>query len=173
MQNTSLLTLTGSGGCGKTRLAIEVADNLTGEFVDGVWFVALGSLSDPRHIPLAAASALSVQSHSKHPIIETLSNYLRSKSILIVLDNCEHLMPGCSSFVSILLDLCPNLSILATSREPLHIQGEHEFFVRPLGIPPDIFLSDILQPRQDDIRSSSSRKWVRWGESESAMRTTM
>ena len=144
MQSTSLLTLTGSGGCGKTRLAVEAADNLAGEFVDGIWFVALGSLSDPSHIPLAVASALSLHPHSEHAITETLSSYLSSKSTLIVLDNCEHLVPGCSSFVGILLDLCPNLSILATSREPLHIQGEQEFFVKPLGIPPDIFLSDIL-----------------------------
>jgi len=166
MQSTSLLTLTGSGGCGKTRLAIESANNLAGEFADGAWFVAMAPVTDPDHIALAAASALNIHSHSEHPVIETLSNYLRSRNILIVLDNCEHLIPDCGTFASVLLDLCPNLSILATSREPLHIQGEREFFVRPLGIPPDIFLSDILatstrrQPVEQIKRYDAVRLYV-------------
>lgn len=136
LTSSRLLTLTGAGGCGKTRLAIEAANELLDTFPDGVCFVELATLSGPDHIPQAVASALNLRTYSNLPAIETLSNFLYSKHKLIVLDNCEHLIPDCDSVVRTLLESCPQLKILATSREPLHIAGENELPISPLDIPP-------------------------------------
>src|SRR5258705_8386422 len=94
-----LVTLTGAGGAGKTRLAIEVTSRLTGAFPDGVWLVELAVLSDPRLVPQAVAQALEVKEQPTRPVIETLSDYLGSKKLLLALDNAEHLLEGCAQFV--------------------------------------------------------------------------
>jgi predicted ATPase/DNA-binding SARP family transcriptional activator/DNA-binding CsgD family transcriptional regulator len=132
---TSLLTLTGTGGTGKTRLALQVARDLTGIYPDGVWLVELAPLSEPKLVPKATAEALGVPERSGQPLTATLVDALRSKTLLLVLDNCEHLVDAVAQLVDALLDACPQLQILATSREPLKVAGEMTRPVSPLAVP--------------------------------------
>jgi predicted ATPase/Tfp pilus assembly protein PilF len=134
LARTRLLTLTGVGGSGKTRLALEVARNLVESYPDGVWFVELAPLSEPELVPKAAASALGVPERSGQPLTDTLIEALRPKNLLIVLDNCEHLVVAAVRLVDALLDTCPNLRFLATSRETLNASGETNRPVVPLGV---------------------------------------
>jgi non-specific serine/threonine protein kinase len=132
---TRLLTLTGTGGCGKTRLALEVAKALAGAYPDGAWLVELAPLSDPTLAPQAVASALDVREQPRLPLTQTLSNYLASRQTLLVLDNCEHLVEATARLANVLLSACPKLRILATSREPLGVPGESVWSVSPLSLP--------------------------------------
>jgi predicted ATPase len=132
---TRLLTLTGSGGCGKTRLALAAAREVVEGFVDGVWLVDLAPLADPSLVPQALASTLGVREQPARSLSETLSNYLGSKKVLVVLDNCEHLIETCAELVEALLRSCPELRILATSREALGISGEISWSVPSLTLP--------------------------------------
>jgi non-specific serine/threonine protein kinase len=132
---TRLLTLTGSGGCGKTRLALEVASGLTEEYEDGVWLVELAALSDADLIPQAVSSALGVREVPGRPLTEVLSDHLRSKRLLLVMDNCEHLIRACATVIERLLRSCPSLKVLATSREALGIGGETAWRVPSLSLP--------------------------------------
>lgn len=118
-----LLTLTGPGGCGKTRLALAVAAEMSGSFGDGVWLVELAPLSDPEDVGQALASVLGVREEPGRPLTQTLADEVGSKDVLVVLDNCEHLVEACASLVSVLLGRCPNLRVLATSREALGRYG--------------------------------------------------
>jgi predicted ATPase len=104
-------------------------------YEDGVWLVELDPLSDPGLVPQAVATALGVREVSGSPILETLAGHLRSRIVLIVLDNCEHLLGPCASLAEALLRSCPNLSILATSRQALGVEGEKLFLVPPLSLP--------------------------------------
>jgi non-specific serine/threonine protein kinase len=135
LENTRLLTLTGSGGCGKTRLALAVAAELVGGLEDGVWLVELAPLADPSLVPQAVASTLGVREQPGRLLTETLSDYLRSKKMLLVLDNCEHLIEACATLVEALLRSCPELCVLATSREALGITGEVAWPVPSLSLP--------------------------------------
>jgi predicted ATPase/DNA-binding CsgD family transcriptional regulator len=135
LKDNRLLTLTGPGGCGKTRLALAAAEELLGGFEDGVWLVELASLADPSLVQGAVASALGVRELPGHPPAETLSDYLRTKGLLLVLDNCEHLVEACAVLAETLLRTCPNLRILATSREAFGIAGETRLDVPPLSLP--------------------------------------
>ena len=130
-----LLTLTGPGGSGKTRLALAVASGMTKRFEEGVWLVELAPLSDPDLVPQAVASALGVQETPGSPIVETLADHLQARSVLLVLDNCEHLIDASAALTEALLRRCPGLSILATSREGLRVAGEALFAVPPLSLP--------------------------------------
>jgi len=130
-----LVTLTGAGGAGKTRLAIEVASRLTDAFADGVWLVELAALSDPRLVPQAVAQALEVKEQPTRPVIETLGDYLASKKLLLVLDNAEHLLEGCVQFVDLILRHSPDVAILVTSRERLGMAGELTYRVPSLMVP--------------------------------------
>lgn len=132
---TGVLTLTGTGGCGKTRLALEVARDLVGVYPDGVWLVELAPLSDPELVPRAVAATLDVSEQPGRPLTETLSNYLRSRQTLLVLDNCEHLIAGCARLADALLGSCPGLRVLATSREALGVAGEANWPLSPLTLP--------------------------------------
>lgn len=136
LAQTSLLTLTGTGGSGKTRLAIEVARKLREAYSDAVWFVDLAPLSNPDLIPQVVAAALSVHDESRSPTLTTLINYLRPRRALLILDNCEHLVFAVARFVETILQRCPNLKILATSREALRTPGEVRWCVPSLSIPP-------------------------------------
>ena len=141
LSTTYLLTLTGSGGCGKTRLALEVAADLIDKYADGVWLVELASLSDPALVAQEVASALDVSEQPGRPLTDTLSNYLKSKQLLLVLDNCEHLIKACATLTDNLLSACPNLKILSASREGLGIGGELTYQVPSLSTPdPDHYL---------------------------------
>ena len=130
-----LVTLTGAGGAGKTRLAIEVASRLVDAFPDGVWLVELAALSDPRLVPQAVAQALEVKEQPTRPVIETLSDYLASKKLLLVLDNAEHLLEACVQFVDRILRRSPDVAMLVTSRERLGMAGELTYRVPSLTVP--------------------------------------
>src|SRR6202521_3065262 len=130
-----LVTLTGAGGAGKTRLAIEVASRLTGAFPDGVWLAELAALSDPRLVPQALAKALEVKEQPTRPLIETLSDYLASKKLLLVLDNVEHLLEGCAHLVDEIVRSSPDITVLVTSRERLGMTGELTYRVPSLTVP--------------------------------------
>ena len=132
---TRLLTLTGVGGSGKTRLALEVARDLVGLYPDGVWLVELAPLYKPELVPRAVAEALGVPEHPNEPLIATFIEAYRGKTVLLVLDNCEHLLHAAASLADTLLDACPELKVLATSREPLNVAGETNRPVSPLGAP--------------------------------------
>ncbi len=119
-----LVTLTGLGGSGKTRLAAAVASEVVEEFEHGVWWVGLSPLSDPELVPQAVAQALSVAEQPGLSPTDALAGYLREKELLLVLDNCEHLIEACARFAQAMLVSCPRLRILATSREALGIAGE-------------------------------------------------
>jgi predicted ATPase/DNA-binding CsgD family transcriptional regulator len=135
LQDTRLLTLTGSGGCGKTRLALAVAREVVESFEDGVWLVDLAPLADPSLVPQALASTLGAREQPARSLSETLWDYLGSKRVLVVLDNCEHLIETCAELVEALLRSCPELRILATSREALGIAGEISWSVPSLTLP--------------------------------------
>ena len=129
-----LVTLTGPGGTGKTRLGLKVAGDLIDHLDDGVFFVSLAPISDPDLVPSTIAHTLGVQEIEGQSILESLKNYLGDKERLLVLDNFEQVVSAAPT-VSDLLTSCPGLKILATSREVLHLQGEHEFPVSPLTLP--------------------------------------
>jgi non-specific serine/threonine protein kinase len=130
-----LVTLTGPGGIGKTRLALQTAIGLSQLYPDGIWFVDLTPLSTPKLIPQTVASALSVIETSGQSIENTLIAYLRLKKILIVMDNCEHLIQATAQFVEKILRSCAGVQILATSRELLNVPGEVNFRVPSLSLP--------------------------------------
>jgi predicted ATPase len=130
-----LLTLTGPGGSGKTRLALAVTSEVAEWFGDGVWLVELASLSDPDLLPQAVASVLGVRETPSAPLVDALVAYLEPRNVLLVLDNCEHLIEACASLAEALLRRCPDLRVLATSREALGVAGETLFAVPPLTLP--------------------------------------
>ena len=130
-----LVTLTGPGGCGKTRLALEVASRLLPSFEDGVWLVELAALSDPALVPQTLASTLGVREGPGRTLTDALVDFLRPKTLLVVLDNCEHLVADCARLAETLLRACPRLRILATSRETLNITGEVAGTVPSLSLP--------------------------------------
>src|SRR5262245_4700428 len=132
--NARLVTLTGSGGVGKTRLALRVAAALWDRFPDGIWFVTLASLADPALVPATIAQALGVREAGAVPIAVTLRGFLRAKDLLLVVDNVEHLLPA-APLLSELRTHCPKLKIPATSRAALELSGEHEFPAPPLALP--------------------------------------
>jgi predicted ATPase/class 3 adenylate cyclase len=130
-----LVTLTGPGGTGKTRLALQLAADVLPEYSDGVWLVELAPLADPALVPAAIAQVLGVREAGARPLLERLGDYLRGKHLLLVLDNCEHLLPGVASTVAAAMAAAPGVTALATSRAPLRLAGEHEFPVPPLRLP--------------------------------------
>ena len=120
---TRLLTLTGVGGSGKTRLALEAARDLVGLYPDGVWLVELAPLSEGALVPKEVAQALGVPERPAQPLDDTLVEVLRDRELLLLMDNCEHLLEATARLVDRLLDACPHLSILATSREAICVEG--------------------------------------------------
>ncbi len=135
LRTTRLLTLTGVGGSGKTRLALALAKSSVGACPDGAWLVELASLSDPAQVPRAVAQALGVREQPGRLLSATLEDFLSSKSLLLVLDNCEHLIEAAARLVETLLDSCAGLRVLATSRETLNVAGELVWRVPPLSVP--------------------------------------
>jgi predicted ATPase/DNA-binding SARP family transcriptional activator/Tfp pilus assembly protein PilF len=135
LATTRLLTLTGAGGCGKTRLALHVATELLPEYPDGVWLVELAALSDPAHLPQQVATILGVREQPGRSLLETIAEHLRQQEMLIVLDNCEHLLHACAQLAQAVLQAAPKVHIVATSREALGVQGETIMQVPPLSVP--------------------------------------
>src|SRR6266567_4565710 len=132
---TGLLTLTGAGGCGKSRLAVEVAYGVRDQYPDGVWLVELAPLSEPSLVDNAVAAVLGVRERAGQSLRDCLRAFLQPKVLLLVLDNCEHLVEACAHLTDALLRTCPGLRILATSREPLHTSAEVTWRVPPLAAP--------------------------------------
>ncbi len=132
---TRLLSLTGTGGSGKTRLALEAARDLLGAYPEGVWLVELAPLSEPALVPQAVAAALGVREQPGRPLEDTLTERLRTKDLLLVLDNCEHLVDAVARLADALLSACPKLRILTTSRESLGVRGEAVWTMPPLSLP--------------------------------------
>ena len=135
-----LLTLTGVGGCGKTRLALQVAGGLCRDdaprpYPDGVWLVELAPLVEAGQVPLAVAKALNVQEQTGGTLLTALTDQLHAKALLLILDNCEHLVDACAQLAESMLHHCPRLQILATSRERLNIPGEQAWPVPALTLP--------------------------------------
>lgn len=131
---THLLTLSGSGGVGKTSLALEVADAVRNEYKDGVWLVELAPIADPALVLRAVASVL-VHEEPDRPLLQTVLEFLRGREVLIVLDNCEHLIEACAQWAEHVLRSSAGTRILATSRETLDIQGEMVWRVPSLATP--------------------------------------
>ncbi len=132
---TRLLTLLGMGGLGKTRLSLQIAADLMENFPDGVWFVDLAPIRDPALVPSVAAQVLAVRDEPGRPLVETLAAHVKDRKLLVVLDNCEHLVAACAHLANALLRSAPDVRILATSREALHIPGEQTYPVLPLAVP--------------------------------------
>jgi len=135
LRSTRLLTLTGAGGLGKTRLSLHIAADLLDEFSDGVWFVELAPLSDARLVAQAVASALGVTEEVGRPVIEALVKLAAERRMLLILDNCEHLIDASAELARQLLQAGPHLKILTSSREPLRIAGETVYPVPALATP--------------------------------------
>lgn len=132
---TRLLTLTGFGGVGKTRLAVQAAEDLSRAFPEGVWFVELDTLSNPALLPDVVARTLGMRAHGHDSTIQALAAHLRNRTALLVLDNCEHLLEASALLIDTLLRACPDLRVLATSREPIGMRGETVLSVAPLAVP--------------------------------------
>jgi predicted ATPase len=129
LTESRLVTLCGPGGCGKTRLAIAVATEVADAFVDGVWWVELAAVAEPAGVAQTIAAVLRIREHPSRSLIETLCDQLRLSDALLVLDNCEHVVDMCASLVWALLAACARLRIMATSREPLQVNGERTWLV--------------------------------------------
>ncbi|MGH7399396.1 MAG: ATP-binding protein, partial [Candidatus Rokuibacteriota bacterium] len=135
LAETRLLTLVGPGGTGKTRLALQVAADLVDRFPDGIWLVELAPLSDPALVPQAVAVALGLREEAGRPVAASLTHHLRPKRLLLVLDNCEHLVDACARLADALVRACPQLTILASGQETLGVTGERLVRVPPLSLP--------------------------------------
>jgi predicted ATPase/class 3 adenylate cyclase len=133
IRSAHLLTLTGPGGTGKTRLAIHVAADLLEDFPHGIWLVELATVSDPDLIPETIAAALNIRQEADAPLLGTITNFLRQKKLLLIPDNCEHLVARCADIAGALIRACPELRILATSRAALLVAGEKIYSVPALG----------------------------------------
>ncbi len=134
LSHNRLITLTGAGGVGKTRLAIHIADQLFGDFGDGVWYVDLAPITDPDLVPTTAARAFGLPDQPGRSTMDTLSRFVADRQMLMVLDNCEHLLDACTDLVATLLATGPGLTLMTTSREPIGVAGEISWRVPSLSL---------------------------------------
>ncbi len=149
-----LVTLTGAGGVGKTRLAVQVADAMESDFADGVWYVDLAPIADADTVPVAATRALGLPDQAGRSTMDTLTRVIAGRHMLIVLDNCEHLIDACASLAAALLAASPAVTILATSREPIRVAGEVAWAVPSLSLAGDaiaLFTDRARQVRPDFV----------------------
>jgi predicted ATPase/class 3 adenylate cyclase/DNA-binding NarL/FixJ family response regulator len=149
-----LTTLTGAGGVGKTRLAVRVADEMDGEFADGVWYVDFAPITDPDVVPVTVARALGLPDQAGRSTMDTLIRVVGARRVLLVLDNCEHLIDACASLTIALLGACPAVTILATSREPIRVAGEVAWAVPSLPLADEavaLFTDRARQVRPDFV----------------------
>jgi predicted ATPase/class 3 adenylate cyclase/DNA-binding CsgD family transcriptional regulator len=134
LADNRLVTLTGAGGAGKTRLSVQIAAQVAGEFGDGVWCADLAPITDPEVVPVAVARALGLPDQPGRSTLDTLARFIDGRQMLVVLDNCEHLLDACAALVVELLGACPWLTLLATSREPVGVAGEVTWQVPSLSL---------------------------------------
>jgi class 3 adenylate cyclase len=145
LSSARLLSLIGPGGTGKTRLSLQLGAEMVGAYPDGVWFVELALLADAALIPQAIASVVGIREQMGMPLIDLLTDYLRAKRVLLILDNCEHLVQASAKLADQLLHACPDLKIIASSREALSIRGETIHRVPSLSLPePDQVTAEAL-----------------------------
>jgi len=135
LTRTRLLTLSGIGGLGKTRLALQIAGSVLDRYRDGVWFVDLAAIHDGALVASEAANVLGVREEPGRPILQTLCTHLKTRELLLILDNCEHLVQACAELAARILRATPDVQILATSREALRLPGEQTYAVMPLAVP--------------------------------------
>ena len=147
-----LLTLTGAGGSGKTRLALEVAAKLRDDFADGVWFIQLAPLADPALVPQSLLIALDINEQANRSALTVAVDFLHPKRSLLILDNCEHLIQACAQLVETLLHTCPSLHVLATSREGLNIDGETLYLVPTLTTPDPAQADLVSLPQYEAVQ---------------------
>ena len=147
--SSHLVTLTGAGGSGKTRLAIQIANTVSESFADGVWLVDLAPLHEPALVPQLVAQAVGLRPAADQPLLETLLSFVRSKQLLLILDNCEHLSEACARLAQGLLSQAPELRILATSRVALAIAGETIYLVSGLVWP--VFDGEAIRDGQSRL----------------------
>ena len=139
LDHSRSVTLAGPGGAGKTRLALQIAADVLDCFPDGTWFIELASLTEGSFIPKAVSTALKIPENTRQPLLQTLCEELSKRSLLLVIDNCEHLVEAVALGIVSLLQACPKLKVLATSREVINIPGETIFNVPALSLPDDRF----------------------------------
>lgn len=158
LPTTQLLTLTGAGGCGKTRLALQLGRDVssTAVFKDGVWWVELADLTDPELLQQQIASTFGIVEQAGRRLTDTLLDFLQPKELLLILDNCEHLVTACAHLVERLLSTCPRLRILATSREALNIPGELVWLVPSLPLP----RSSSLPPLEELVQYGAIQLFI-------------
>jgi len=135
LTTTRLLTLTGVGGCGKTRLAIRVAHEVLDQFVEGIWWLELAAAHENERVLQLIVKSIGLTESQQHSPLAILLDFLRTKRALLVIDNCEHLVQACAEIAAVILSHCPHIRILATSREVLNISGEIAFRVPSLSLP--------------------------------------
>ncbi|HSH82056.1 MAG TPA: hypothetical protein VLA19_26310, partial [Herpetosiphonaceae bacterium] len=157
---THLLTLTGSGGTGKTRLSLEAAADLLDQFTEGVWLVELAPVLDPALVVQSVSTALGVREQPGRPLLDVLLDYLRYKQLLLILDNCEHLIDACARLAADLLRACPKLKMIASSREALGIAGEATLSVPSLSLPRVMLGSGALPPVDELAQYEAVRLFV-------------
>jgi predicted ATPase/class 3 adenylate cyclase len=153
LQRARLLTLTGAGGCGKTRLALQAAADAMDRHPEGVWWVELARLADATLMPAALLGALGLREVPGRPLLDTLVEHLYARRALVVLDNCEHLLAACAELVDALLRACASLTILATSRAPLGVPGEITWRVPSMSLPAEPAREPIEALRLSDAVS--------------------
>jgi predicted ATPase/DNA-binding XRE family transcriptional regulator len=167
-----MVTLTGPGGSGKTRLALEAAASLMPEFADGVWLVTLVTVNDGQRLPGTVAQVLGVSERADEAIADTLQGWLQGRDLLLILDNCEHVVEAVSGLCERLLPACSRLRILATSREFLDVRGEHAIQTPPLAVPDDPALAPLSDAVQLFLaRAAAGAPWFRPDEAD--LRTVM
>ena len=152
-----LLTLTGPGGVGKTRLALAIAENVATAFTDGVVWIDLAPLTDSAPLPATIAAALALAITPDRLLDEAIVAYLRDRQLLLVLDNCEHLFAAPGELAARLLATCPAVQVLATSRAPLRVRGEQEFPVDPLPLPASETVAPTALARNEAVRLFTER----------------
>jgi predicted ATPase/DNA-binding CsgD family transcriptional regulator len=168
VSSSRLVTLTGTGGAGKTRLGLQVAARLPGNGGDEVWFADLSPLGEPDLVAVAVADALGVRQEPGRPVLDTLVEAVGRRSLLVLLDNCEHVIGACAKLADTLLRACPNVSLLATSREPLSIDGERVYRVPSMVTPAEgddtaaIRASEAVRLLEDRAAAQGAR--IAWDE---------
>lgn len=150
LASTRLVSLVGPGGVGKTRLAVRIATDLGRGFADGAWLVELAELHDPALVGEAVMTALDLRAQAAPDPLAVLRAYLKDKQLLLVLDNCEHLLEAAARLVNAVIRVAPAVRVIATSREPLSVDGEHVLPVPPLELPAPHAAEPLAQLRQNE-----------------------
>ena len=157
LADNRLVTLTGAGGAGKTRLAVQVAATIATEFADGVWYVDLAPITDPDVVPVTVARALGLPDQPGQPTMDVLLRFIRDRQMLLLLDNCEHLLDASAELITSLLGACPALTLLTTSREPIGVAGEVSWRVPSLSLADEAIelFSDRARRTKPEFRVTS------------------